>query len=134
LSAITVALLVTCYVAFLTVPLKNMALVMLIPLMMGLFLYMGPTYALMQRLVADEMRATMMAVVMMLFNLIGMGIGPQVVGLISDLLNHAVGSDSLRFAMLALSFLASFAAVHFWKAARTVEEDLLMMQKVNSQI
>lgn len=124
LSAVTVAALVPCFVAFLTLPGKYPALIALIPLIMALSLYLGPTYALMQRLVPDAMRATTMAVVMLLANLIGMGIGPLVVGILSDSLMPALGSDSLRYAMLVMSFLALWAGYHFWQVGWTVREDL----------
>lgn len=126
LSAATIAFLVPCYLAFLTLQQKYQALAALVPLITVFSVYLGPTYALMQRLVPDEMRATMMAVVMMLANLIGMGIGPQVVGILSDTFMPFAGSDSLRYAMLSVSFLAFWAAYHFRQAGLTVKEDLFM--------
>ncbi len=53
-----------------------------------------------------------------------MGIGPQVVGVLSDWLQPALGSDSLRYAMLLMSFVALSSAWHFWKVSATVAEDL----------
>lgn len=129
LISVTVASLVPCYVAFLTLPQKHQALIALIPLMMVFYVFLGPTYALMQRLVADEMRATMMAVLMLMANLIGFGIGPQVVGILSDLLMPLLGTDSLRYAMLIMSFVALWAAYHFWRVGQTVKEDLSMIAR-----
>jgi hypothetical protein len=83
----------------------------------------------MQRLVAAEMRATTLAVVMLLANLIGMGVGPQVVGLLSDLLKPYLGIESLRYAMLIMSFVALWAAYHFWQVAKTVNEDLMQREQ-----
>lgn len=127
LSALTVASVVPCYLAFLTLPQKHQALIALVPLMVVFSVFLGPTYALMQRLVSDEMRATMMAVMMLLANLIGFGIGPQVVGILSDLLMPVVGTDSLRYAMLLMSFVALWAAYHFWRVGETVKQDLSMV-------
>jgi hypothetical protein len=53
-----------------------------------------------------------------------MGIGPQLVGIASDLLRPIFGADSLRYAMLATSSLALWTAWEFWQVARTVGEDL----------
>jgi MFS transporter, Spinster family, sphingosine-1-phosphate transporter len=75
-------------------------------------------------LVRDEMRATTLAVVMLLANLIGMGVGPQVVGILSDVLRSSAGANSLRYAMLIVSLIALLAAHQFWRAAGTVKEDL----------
>jgi MFS family permease len=123
-TAVTIVLVVPCYVLFLLLPRKHDALVALIPVALACNVFVGPAFALMQRLVANEMRATTMAVVMMLANLIGMGIGPQLVGIFSDLLAPVLGGDSLRYAMLLMSLAALFAAFHFWRVGRTVMEDL----------
>jgi hypothetical protein len=71
------------------------------------------------------MRATTLAIVMLLANLIGMGIGPEVVGVLSDRLKASLGADSLRYAMLVMSLVGVWAAYHFWRVGRTVEQDLL---------
>lgn len=125
-SAVVVAMLVPCFVAFLLVPGKHQALIALVPLAMALSFFFGPSFALMQRLVPDEMRATTLATVMLLANLIGMGLGPQIVGILSDLLMPMLGMDSLRYAMLSVSFIAVWAAWHFWQAGQTVREDLML--------
>jgi predicted MFS family arabinose efflux permease len=124
LTALTVAALVPCFVAFLLVPRKQEALLALVPLVLTFNLFFAPTYALLQRLVADHMRATTLAVVMLLANLIGMGIGPQVVGMTSDWLIPVAGEDSLRYAMLIVSVIAIWAAWHFWQVGRTVQRDV----------
>ena len=90
----------------------------------------GPTFALLQRLVVPETRATSMALVLMLANLIGMGLGPQMVGLLSDLMRPAFGPDSLRYSMLSLSLAALWAAYHFWRVGSHVEADLNAMAHV----
>jgi hypothetical protein len=72
------------------------------------------------------MRATTLAVVMLLANLIGMGLGPQLVGVLSDLMRPVLGTDSLRYAMLTLACVILAAGRQFWLASRTVERDLAM--------
>jgi predicted MFS family arabinose efflux permease len=124
MSAVAIAAMLPCYVAFLIVPSKTYALAALVPLAMIFSVFLGPTFALMQRLVADEMRATTMALVMLIANLIGMGLGPQIVGAASDLLIPLVQSRSLSYAMLLMSFLAPWAAYHFWQVGTSVQQDL----------
>ena len=124
MSAWTVTLIAPCLVAFLMLPSEHQALTALVPLIMVFNIFLGPTYALMQRLVPDGMRATMLAVVMLLANLIGMGIGPQIVGILSDLFAPALGNDALRYAMLSMSFVSLWAGYHFWKVSKSVSEDL----------
>lgn len=129
MSAVTVVSLVPFFVAFLTLRQKLDALVAFIPLMIVLGVFVGPTFALMQRLVVDESRATALAAVMLLANLIGMGVGPEIVGVLSDWLRPKAGTDSLRYAMLITSLLTVWAAYHFWKVGQTVERDLLAVSK-----
>jgi MFS family permease len=127
LSAVAIASVVPCFALFLLLPEKHLALIALAPLMVVFNVFLGPTFALMQRLVRDDMRATTLAIVMLLANLIGMGVGPQVVGLLSDLLAPVFGADSLRYAMLAMSLVAFWAAYHFWQVGRMVKEELLVV-------
>jgi MFS family permease len=127
--AVTAALTVPCFIAFLTLPTKHQALAVLLPLMIISGLYLGPTYALLQRLVPDETRATMLAIVMLLANLIAFGAGPLAVGALSDALAASFGSDALRYAMLMMSCVGLWAAYHFWLVSRTVREDLVMVAR-----
>jgi MFS family permease len=122
--AVTVGGTVVFYLAFLSATSRYVALFSLAVWFFVLNLFMAPTYALMQRLVADSMRATMMATIMLLYNLIGMGAGPQIVGSLSDGLRSFAGSDSLRYAMLIMVLMMFWSAYHFWKVGQTVKRDL----------
>jgi MFS family permease len=128
-SALMTALLVPCIVVFLLVPQKEAALIALVPLIVVGNVFLGPSFALLQRLVADEMRATTLAVVMLFANLIGMGIGPQLVGILSDLLRASLGSNSLRVAMLSMSLAALWAAYEFWLIGQMIREDLTALRR-----
>lgn len=81
----------------------------------------------------DEIRATTLALVMLLANLIGIGVGPQIVGILSDALRPVVGVQSLRYAMLAAATIALWAAYHFWQVGRTVKSDLLAVYVESAQ-
>lgn len=124
MSALTVAAMAPFFVAFLTLQDPHHALLALIPYHLTLGIFMGPTYALLQRLVPDQMRATTLSAVMLLANLIGMGVGPQLVGVLSDLFAPSLGRDALRCAMLCMSFISVWSAYHFWQVSRTVKDDL----------
>jgi predicted MFS family arabinose efflux permease len=125
LSAVAISLLVPCFVMFLLAPQDVYALGALIPLGILFNCILGPAFALMQRLVKNEARATTLALVMLLANLVGMGIAPLAVGLLSDLLRVGLGTDSLRWAMLTVSLAVFWAAQQFWQGGKTVEEDIL---------
>ncbi len=124
LNAVVVASLILFFIAFLTAPQKYGALIALAPIQMAICFVLGPAYTLIQRLVADEIRATTMTMIMLFANIIGMGLGPQVVGILSDLFARHFEHDGLRYAMLIMSLLAPWAAYHFWKVGVTAELDL----------
>lgn len=124
LIAVMIALMLPFLFLFVTLPDKHHALLALIPMMVLWCAFAGPAFALLQRLTAEEIRATTLAVVMLLANLIGMGGGPQIVGILSDSWAPIFGSDSLRYAMLTMSLPALWSAWHFWRAGETVEQDL----------
>jgi MFS family permease len=124
LSAASIACLVPFYMLFLLAPQRWVALAALVPIIIASNFFIGPTFALLQRLVPNDMRATSLSIVMLLGNLIGLGVGPQVVGLGSDLLSPHVGSDSLRYALLAMSFVAFATGYYFWKVGASVAADL----------
>ena len=127
MAAVSIAALTPCYVAFLTLPQQGLALLSLVPLVFVGNIFQGPAYTLMQRLVSDETRATTMAVVLFLMNLVGYAVGPQLVGFLSDALLPVAGTDSLRYAMLATSSVTLWSAFHFWKAGDAAPADLAAM-------
>jgi predicted MFS family arabinose efflux permease len=124
-SSLMIVAIVPFTAMFLLLPQKLYALFALLPSVVVCNFFYGPTFSLLQRLVVDEIRATTAAVVMFLVNLVGMGVGPQVVGVMSDRLKPYVAADSLRYSMLAMSLVAIWSAYHFWCAARSVGSDLL---------
>lgn len=88
-------------------------------------MYLGPTFAMTQGLVKIRMRAVASAILLFVINLIGLGLGPQAVGLVSDLLTPAYGVDSIRYALLSVVVLGSvWSAIHYLLAARTIRQDL----------
>ena len=87
--------------------------------------YLGNSLAMTHALVGLRMRAVASAILFFLINLIGMGLGPWGVGLLSDMLFAELGNESLRYAMLYLLPAAmGWSAVHFLLASRTLQKDL----------
>lgn len=79
--------------------------------------WIGPTYAAIQTLAPASMRTQASAIFLFLFNLIGMGLGPLLIGVLSDLLAPTFGSDSLRYAMAISMSLVLLGGYLFWRAA-----------------
>jgi MFS family permease len=87
--------------------------------------YLGSTIATTHHLVGLRMRALSSAVLFLILNLIGLGLGPLLVGLLSDYLQPEFGVHSLRQAMLyLLPIVMAWSTVHFVFAARMLREDL----------
>jgi MFS transporter, Spinster family, sphingosine-1-phosphate transporter len=84
----------------------------------------GPLFAMIQALVPERMQAVSIAIIFLVGNLVGSGLGPLAVGALSDALRSRLGEESLRYALLAMYPGFLWAAWHFWRASRTVTHDL----------
>ena len=72
------------------------------------------------------MRALASAILFFILNLIGLGLGPWAIGLLSDLLAPTLGQESLRHAMLyLLPAMMTWSVVHFYLASRTLKRTWL---------
>jgi MFS family permease len=78
-------------------------------------LFLGPTFAMIQSLAPVRQRATVAAIMLFILNLIGLGLGPQLVGIASDLLAPRFGAESLRYALAAASLVGVWGAYHYWR-------------------
>jgi predicted MFS family arabinose efflux permease len=86
--------------------------------------YLGPCLAIAHTLVPAPMRALTSAIMLLVLNLIGLGLGPLTVGLLSDYYAGDAGVNSLRYAMLTVCVLGSPAILLFVLAARRLPADL----------
>ena len=125
-------------------------LLLALPAILGSLWY-GPVYATAQSIVEPRMRATTAAVMLFIINLVGLGLGPLFVGILSDMLaNNFLGAsgmsiadcgkamldankgacavaeaEGLRWALvwsMAFNFIA-FAL--FWMARKTIREEMV---------
>jgi hypothetical protein len=71
-----------------------------------------------------RMRSVAAAVLLFIVNIIGLGLGPQVVGIISDALQPTFAQESLRYSLLICSFVNIWAALHYYLAGQHLEGDL----------
>lgn len=88
-------------------------------------MYLAPNLALAHSLVGLRMRAMSSAVLFFILNIIGLGLGPLVVGMVSDLLEPTFGNDSIRFSLMIVVVIANIWCVfHYWMASKHVRADL----------
>ena len=89
--------------------------------------YLGPSQGVFQNLMHPRMRATSFAVVNIAYALIGAGLGPWLVGGLSDhfaVANGPAGGLTTALALTALLYL--WAAGHFFLARRSIREELAL--------
>jgi predicted MFS family arabinose efflux permease len=88
------------------------------------WMYAGPILAAIQGAAGPHARALATAVLMFVTAALGQGLGPVLVGFISDTLTARLGPDALRYALLVLLVLPVWGAGHFWLAIRYFRDDL----------
>jgi hypothetical protein len=87
-------------------------------------MYLGPTIAIAHLLVPAALRAITSAILFLVINLIGLGFGPLVVGIVSDWLTPSLGSESLRWAMSCILIVSAVSTTLFFVAAKKMVADL----------
>jgi predicted MFS family arabinose efflux permease len=101
-----------------------LALLMLVlPVALGNF-YQATTFAQTQGLATLRMRSVAAAVLLFILNIIGLGLGPQFTGLLSDMLRPQFGDESLRWSLLICSLVNIWAAYHYYVAGKLLKADL----------
>jgi MFS family permease len=87
-------------------------------------LWLGPVTTAVQHLVPSPMRATAAACFLLINNLIGIGVGPTLMGAAADLMTHRFGGgDALRYATLGALGFYLIAAVLMLLAVKPLRRD-----------
>lgn len=87
---------------------------------------MNPALALVQELSAPQARATATSLLLLALNLVGMGLGPLIVGLASDALHPFVGEESLFWTLIILVPLeTALCALCLLACSRHVPKELV---------
>jgi MFS family permease len=109
---------------FLLMDNPRIGLVLYFPAIFFASMYLGPSIAITHSLVKLRMRALASAILFFMLNMIGMGLGPQIVGILNDWLEPQFGIEAVRYS-LAISATSKFLAIAlFLMAARSLKEDL----------
>ncbi len=120
-------------------PSLPMALAILIPTQLLGYMYLGPSFTMTQGLVGIRERALAGAVLLLIMNLIGLGLGPTLTGWISDLYRQSLaagGADAtvataqgLRYALCTMAVVNIWSAYHYYRAAKTLRDDLELVKR-----
>jgi len=111
-------------IAALLAPSATLANLLFFPAIALLYLHVGPYYSAVQGLVPRHARSIASATVLFLQNLLGLGLGPVVLGLLSDLLKPQYGDDSIRWALTYATGFALLAGAILWNARKYLREEL----------
>lgn len=90
------------------------------------YCYLGPTFATFHNMLHPRMRATGSAFTNIIYTLVAGGLGPVLIGGMSDRFASQFGSagEGLAVAMGGASLLYILAAYHYWRASQHIEADL----------
>ena len=90
------------------------------------YMYLGPSFGVLNNLAPANMRAMYCAVLLLVANVLNLVVAPQMVGFLSDsFAPHGIGNAaSLRLALLCLVPTGFWAAWHFILAGRHLRRDL----------
>ncbi len=84
--------------------------------------FLGPMISVLHDRTEPRLRPVASAVLLFTINLVGLGLGPVLVGALSDLLFD--GGDGLRYAIVLLQLLGLWAAFHFFLAGRALSRGI----------
>lgn len=100
------------------------AMMMLVPAYALALAYTGPTWAVLQTVTPAHMRAMAAAVLLFLVNLVGLGLGPQIIGIISDILPPSIGTSALRYAIGMVCSVSVAASLFYYRASNSLQTDI----------
>ena len=100
----------------------SLTIIILLPAYILAAVYLAPTYLVLQHLVPSEHRATANAVVITLFNVVGLGLGPVISGAGSDIFKALGFANNLGLAMSVGASLNLVSAGFYLLAGRRLRQ------------
>jgi MFS family permease len=98
-----------------------------LPYLMTNFFY-GPAYANTQSIVPPQMRATASALLILIVNLVGTGLGPLCIGVLSDYFSRAMqmgSAEGLRWSLIVWCLLDIPCALLYFLTRRAITKDVV---------
>lgn len=115
-------------------PSLPVVLLLLIPSQILGYMYLGPSFTMTQSLAGIRERALAGAVLLLIINLIGLGLGPTLAGWLSDVFRESfveggvdvtlATAEGLRYALCTMLLVNLWSAAHYLWAARSLRGDL----------
>ncbi len=117
------------FLAYLSADLR-VVLPSFVGLMFTAAVFFGPSFAMTQALATLRMRSVATSLLLFIQTLIGFGLGPSITGFISDRLEAAYQTDSLRYALVIIGVVNLWAALHYLLGSRSLRQDLEATEKL----
>jgi predicted MFS family arabinose efflux permease len=102
----------------------RISMVLFFPAIVLNWLYVAPYYSAVQGLVPPAARAVASASILFMQNLIGLGLGPVLLGYCSDLLKPSYGAESVRYVLFIAGLVSLLAGVFLWRARKYLPAEL----------
>ncbi len=83
-------------------------------------------HAVTQGLAKPSMRSLASAINLLMLSLIGMGLGPTIVGILNDLLAPRFQGEAIRYSLAIIAITSIWSGIHKWLSARTLRQDLFV--------
>ena len=87
-------------------------------------IFFGPSFAMTQALAPLRMRSVATSLLLFIQTLIGLGLGPLFVGIISDHLAPSLGARSIAWSLVIVGLVNIWAACHYFWGSRSLRVDL----------
>jgi predicted MFS family arabinose efflux permease len=124
IGIIAYAVALPCYVGVFLAPTAVASIALFMIAEIAASVVNAPLFSMIQSVVSSRMRALASAVTMFGASVVGLGGGPFVTGVLSDLLAPRFGDESLRYALMIMALFLGWPIFHFWRASKTIRQDI----------
>ncbi len=101
-----------------------LSLMFMAPVNLAIGFYLGPCFALAQTLAPVSIRALSTAIFFFVLNMIALGFGPTLTGVLSSALTDSMGEElALRVSLTAISFVSLYGAWMFYQTGKRAPAD-----------
>ena len=96
-------------------------------------LYLGPSIAVTHNLIDAKKRALASAILFLVLNFIGLGLGPLGIGMISDYLSADYGAESLRYAFTITWVTGIISLILFYLGSKNYQNEALVKKVADTK-
>jgi predicted MFS family arabinose efflux permease len=89
-----------------------------------IYFYQGTSFAQAQSIAPIGMRGMAAAILLFTFGFLGIGTGPLIAGVLSDLLANVAGEQSLAYSLASIPLIFLWAAFHYYRAGIHLPGDI----------